>query len=114
MKTIAVSSLLLLGAATAQQIQSKPFNLVIQSANKSLNGEQLSACHSGAAIESLCLAGAGSEFYLNTTQGQQAPIEGLSPSGTLIWKLPYINQNNGTSPFPNHPRAASNNHRNRL
>ncbi|KAJ5082570.1 hypothetical protein N7532_011613 [Penicillium argentinense] len=70
MKTIAiVSSLLLLGAAAAQEIQSKPFHLVLQSANNTYNGQKLAACHSGAAIESLCLAGnTGSEIYLNTTK----------------------------------------------
>lgn len=85
----ALSSLLLLGATTAQEIQSKPFNLVIQSDKKAINGQKLAACHSGAAIESLCLAGgSGSEFYLNTTKGSQSPIKGLKPSGALIWNLP--------------------------
>ncbi|CAI7647721.1 unnamed protein product [Penicillium pancosmium] len=91
MKSItALTSLLLLGAVTAQEIQSKPFNLVIQSENKAIDGQKLAACHTGAAIESLCLAGgSGSEFYLNTTEGSQAPIKGDKPSGTLIWNLPY-------------------------
>jgi hypothetical protein len=98
MKAIAaISSLLLLGAATAQEIQSKPFHLVLQSAKKSLNCQKLAACHSGAAIESLCLAGSGSNFHLNTTKGEQAPIKGLGLPGTLIWKLPYTDENNGTS-----------------
>lgn len=99
MKTIAaISSLLLLGAATAQEVQSKPFYLAIQSANKTLNGEKLSACHSGAAIESLCLAGDGSQFNLNTTTGEESPIKGQAPAGTLTWKLPY-SENGGTSPL---------------
>lgn len=91
MKSItALTSLLLLGAVTAQEIQSKPFNLVIQSEKKAINGQKLAACHTGAAIESLCLAGgSGSEFYLNTTEGSQAPIKGDKPSGTLVWNLPY-------------------------
>ncbi|KAJ5523411.1 hypothetical protein N7513_012955 [Penicillium frequentans] len=86
-----LSSLLLLGAATAQEIQSKPFHLVItQAAKKALNGEQLSACHSGAAIESLCLAGSsGGHFYLNHTKGEEAPIKGDGLPGALIWNLPY-------------------------
>ncbi|KAJ6111444.1 hypothetical protein N7523_007505 [Penicillium sp. IBT 18751x] len=84
MKVItAISALLFVGAATAD-IQSKPFNLVIQSAKKSINGQKLAACHSGAAIESLCLAGSGSNFHLNTTQGQQAPIKGQGVPGTLF------------------------------
>ncbi|CAI7650865.1 unnamed protein product [Penicillium manginii] len=91
MKSItALASLLLLGAATAQDIQSKPFNLVIQADKKPINGQKLAACHTGAAIESLCLAGgSGSEFYLNTTEGSQGPIPGYKPSGALIWNLPY-------------------------
>ncbi|KAJ5087933.1 hypothetical protein N7456_011549 [Penicillium angulare] len=89
---IALSSslLLLLGAASAQEVQSKPFHLVIsQAAKKSFNGEKLAACHSGAAIESLCLAGdSGSQFYLNYTKGEQAPVKGNGFPGALVWNLP--------------------------
>ncbi|KAJ6155675.1 hypothetical protein N7470_006241 [Penicillium chermesinum] len=93
MKSFAVvSSLLLLGAATAQEVQSKPFELIIESAKKSYNGQQLSACHTGAAIESLCLAGnSGTHFYLNTTKGEEAPIKGSGLPGTLVWNLPIGN-----------------------
>jgi hypothetical protein len=99
MKTIAaLSALLFVGAATAD-IQSKPFNLVIQSAKKSINGEKLTACHSGAAIESLCLAGGGSTFHFNTTSGEQAPIKGQGVSGTLVWRLPYTGEDNSAYPF---------------
>ncbi|KAJ5667782.1 uncharacterized protein N7477_006352 [Penicillium maclennaniae] len=94
MKVItAISALLFIGAATAD-IQSKPFNLVIQSAKKSIDGQKLAACHSGAAIESLCLAGSGSNFHLNTTQGEQAPIKGQGIPGTLVWRLPYTGEGN--------------------
>lgn len=99
MKAIAaISALLFAGAATAD-IQSKPFNLVVQSAKKSINGEKLSACHSGAAIESLCLTGGGSNFHFNTTQGEEAPIKGQGVSGTLVWRLPYTGEDNSTYPF---------------
>ncbi|KAJ5733755.1 hypothetical protein N7493_002541 [Penicillium malachiteum] len=88
---LALSSFLLLGAVAAQEVQSKPFYLVIASAGKkSYNGQKLAACHTGAAIESICLAGtSGSEFYLNTTKGEEAAIKGEGLSGTLIWNLPY-------------------------
>ena len=87
--TAVVSSLFLAGAAVAQEVQSKPFNLVIKSDDKSLNGQEFAACHTGAAIESLCLAGdTGSKFYLNTTKGSTAPIKGGTPSGALVWNLP--------------------------
>ncbi|UNI15594.1 hypothetical protein JDV02_002116 [Purpureocillium takamizusanense] len=90
--TAGILSLLLTctGLAAAQDVQSKPFNLVLQSADKSLDGVKLAACHSGAAIESLCLAGrdSGPSFYLNTTQGSTSPLSGYEPAGALIWNLP--------------------------
>ncbi|KAJ5982041.1 hypothetical protein N7451_012141 [Penicillium sp. IBT 35674x] len=78
-------------ATTAQKFQSKPFKLVItQATEKALDGEQLSACHTGAAIQSLCLAGSsGGPFYLNHTKGREAPIKGDSLPGSLIWNLLY-------------------------
>ncbi|KAJ6443437.1 Dihydroorotate dehydrogenase (Fumarate) [Purpureocillium lavendulum] len=85
---------LLAGAATAaaQDVQSKPFSLVVQApSDKSLDGQKLAACHTGAAIESLCLggsSGAGSSFFLNTTQGAQPPQPGYEPAGVLVWNLP--------------------------
>ncbi|KAK4087937.1 hypothetical protein PCL_06652 [Purpureocillium lilacinum] len=89
MKTASILSLLLSGLAAAQDVQSKPFNLVLQSSDKSLNGQQLAACHSGAAIESLCLAGSsGAKFFLNTTQGSTSPLKQYDPAGVLIWNLP--------------------------
>ncbi|EKD12637.1 hypothetical protein MBM_09206 [Drepanopeziza brunnea f. sp. 'multigermtubi' MB_m1] len=36
--------------------QSAPFNLVLSSRNKTLDGSKLYACHEGAAIEGLCVA----------------------------------------------------------
>jgi len=89
MKTVGILSLLLSGLVAAQDVQSKPFNLVLQSSDKSLNGQQLAACHSGAAIESLCLAGSsGAKFFLNTTQGSTSPLKQYEPAGVLIWNLP--------------------------
>lgn len=88
----ALSSLLLLGIATAQDVQSKPFHLVLESANKKYNNQQLSACHSGAAIESLCLAGNnGARFFLNTTKGETEPLKGQGLDGALVWDLPIAN-----------------------
>lgn len=59
--TITVSALLW-ASSLAQTIsveyivdQSADFNLVVQSSNKTLNGKLLSACHIGAAHESLCI-----------------------------------------------------------
>ncbi|KAM4059456.1 hypothetical protein HRG_011516 [Hirsutella rhossiliensis] len=87
-----LASLLLRGVTSAQQVQSKPFNLVIQSADVSLNGQQLAACHTGAAIESLCVAGrSGARFFLNTTEGWESPIKGYGSPGVLAWNLPLGN-----------------------
>lgn len=90
MRSNAILSSLLFGSiAIAQDVQSKPFNLVIHSADTKLNGQKFAACHTGAAIESLCLAGVdGSEFFFNTTEGSQTPLEGYEPAGTLVWNLP--------------------------
>lgn len=103
MKSFAALSLLLAGAVSAQTVSSKPFDLVIESSNNTLNGQKLSACHSGAAIESLCLAGnPGSQYYMNTTKGQEAPIKGTTPSGTLIWNLPIGNGKNNRNDLHKH------------
>ncbi|KAK2766282.1 hypothetical protein FQN54_007799 [Arachnomyces sp. PD_36] len=97
MKLVAYLSLLA-GAVVAQEVKSDPFNLVIESDDKKLDGQQLVACHTGAAIESLCLYGdTGSEFYVNTTKGSQSPLDGYDPSGKLIWDLPLGNE---TAPSP--------------
>jgi hypothetical protein len=78
------------GLASAQNdVQSKPFRLELCSDDKSLNGKGLTACHTGAAIESLCLYdGKGSDFRFNTTKGDTAQLKGFTPSGELIFNLP--------------------------
>ncbi|RDA94626.1 hypothetical protein CP533_2484, partial [Ophiocordyceps camponoti-saundersi (nom. inval.)] len=86
---ITISTLLFSSIVTADDIQSKPFNLVIRSADKVLNGQKFSACHSGAAIESFCVSGkTGASFYFNTTEGSQSPMPGYEPSGALVYNLP--------------------------
>lgn len=93
MKFVAIlSSLLLSGFAAAQDQQSKPFNLIIKASDNSLDGQKFSACHTGAAIESLCISGdKGSEFFFNTTKGSNSPLDGYEPSSTLVWNLPIGN-----------------------
>ncbi|KID82251.1 hypothetical protein MGU_10415 [Metarhizium guizhouense ARSEF 977] len=88
MKSTAVlGSLALGGLAAAQTVQSKPFNLLVQSDSKELDGRALSTCHTGAAIESICLLkDAKAVFNLNTTEGAQPGPGGLS--GVLAWTLP--------------------------
>lgn len=88
MKSTAVlGSLALGGLAAGQTVQSKPFNLLVQSGSKELDGRALSTCHTGAAIESICLlSDAKAVFNLNTTEGVQPGPGGLS--GVLAWTLP--------------------------
>lgn len=100
MKTTAALASLL-AAAVSAQTQSPPFTLVISSDDASVDKKSFTACHSGAAIESLCIYSAeGTNFHFNTTEGSTAPIDGYTPSGSLVYNLPL-----GTLPHPS-PRSA--------
>jgi hypothetical protein len=82
-----LASLALGSIASAKDVQSKPFNLIIQSGSKELNGRAFATCHEGAAIESICLLkDSKTAFHLNTTQGAQPGPGGLA--GVLTWELP--------------------------
>ncbi|KAK4187521.1 cell wall protein RHD3 [Podospora australis] len=85
----ALAALFSLTSAQNYPDQSAPFSLKISdAADASLNNKYLYACHSGAAIEQLCLgdkaehADAYSTYYHNTS-------EWSSGTGTLVWNLPY-------------------------
>ena len=83
------TSILLGAPVMSQAVQSKPFNLVVESSDQSLNGKTFTTCHSGAAIESICLLDGGDSkgvFFLNTTQGAQPGPGGVE--GILAWTLP--------------------------
>jgi hypothetical protein len=97
MKSTTASSLLALAAASTVSAQaptytnqSAPFSLQIaNSANASLNGLYLYACHAGAAIEGLCLGATSdsfSTFYYNTTDTDVAGSD--DGQGLLVWNLP--------------------------
>ncbi|ATY61150.1 hypothetical protein CCM_02125 [Cordyceps militaris CM01] len=94
--TTIASAILLSGLAAADDIQSKPFKLVLDSSNGRINGKIISSCHSGAAIEGLCLSndapGPYTTYYLNTTEGATSPVTGYGASGKLVWNLPLQNQ----------------------
>ncbi|KAJ4334030.1 hypothetical protein N0V87_007188 [Didymella glomerata] len=76
---------------------SKPFSLVLTSDNSTINGSTLSACHSGAAIESLCLSRGGgvsnpnpipaATFNFNTSSDPFTPNATLGTPGILTWTL---------------------------
>ncbi|KAK0722806.1 hypothetical protein B0T26DRAFT_235088 [Lasiosphaeria miniovina] len=71
--------------------QTGPFLLKLTSANETLNGNYLGACHAGAAIEALCLIGknistinrSAATFFWNYTIYDGQPSE----SGSLVWTL---------------------------
>ncbi|EJP68457.1 hypothetical protein CRV24_004301 [Beauveria bassiana] len=90
--TTLATSVLLSGLAAADDIQSKPFKLILDSADGRINGKSISSCHSGAAIEALCIGGSTNDayqtYYLNTTEGSTSPVEGYGPSGKLVWNIP--------------------------
>ncbi|KAF1998313.1 hypothetical protein P154DRAFT_524223 [Amniculicola lignicola CBS 123094] len=79
--------------------QSAPFHLVLSSKDKSIDGDTLSACHAGAAIEVLCLSHGKSVsspnpiapgiFYFNTSEYMSAPDDKPSAGkpGIINWTL---------------------------
>lgn len=77
-------------------ITSKPFYLVVTSDDGTVNST-LSACHVGAALESLCLSSAkagdspaelpATTFQFNTSIYSQAPDPSLGVPGILTWTL---------------------------
>ncbi|KAM3566015.1 hypothetical protein ARSEF4850_000985 [Beauveria asiatica] len=69
-------------AVSAQYVQSAPFNVQLTSYDAGVNGSYIGACHSGAAIESLCLTSRPVTMHINSTRGQD-PNNGL-----LTWLLP--------------------------
>jgi hypothetical protein len=103
MKT-AFAVVTLIAAANAQywNITSPPFQLVVRSENGTIN-DTLSTCHTGAAIESLCLSNGistskpnplpASTFGFNTSSYAQPPINhtDLGTPGILTWDLPVSN-----------------------
>jgi hypothetical protein len=105
MKT-ALPIVALITAASAQEpyynITSKPFQLVLTSADGGVN-DTVSACHTGAALESLCLSNSNTTskpnptpydtFNFNTSSYSQAPVNNtsLGVPGILTWFLPASN-----------------------
>ncbi|EGX89440.1 hypothetical protein CCM_07692 [Cordyceps militaris CM01] len=84
MKTAALANFTLASAmaVSAQNYQSKPFNIQIISEDANVNSQYIGACHSGAAIESLCLTTRPVTMHLNSTS-ERDPDGGL-----LTWLLP--------------------------
>jgi hypothetical protein len=89
--TLAVST-------TAQYVnKSSPFNLYLESADPAVNGSTLSACHVGAAIESLCVSNSNSTSKPNpiapsifsfNSSAYINPEPTLGSPGLLTYALP--------------------------
>jgi hypothetical protein len=89
------SSTLILAFAASRAVaqytnQSKPFNLVLSSSNKTLDGALLGACHEGAAIEGLCFfsgpknaSASYNQYTFNTTSGA-TPVPNIGIAGLLV------------------------------
>ncbi|KAK4160669.1 cell wall protein RHD3 [Cladorrhinum sp. PSN259] len=90
--SLALAAGTIISTALAQNFpnQSAPYNLKLISDDPTLGGKFLWACHSGAAIEQLCVsdtaATSAGTFYLNTSD--YGSIEGYK-TGALVWNLPY-------------------------
>lgn len=108
MKT-ALSIAALLASASAQyyNISSNPFQIVLTSDNGCIN-DTVSACHTGAAIESLCLSNSNttskrspipySTFGFNTSvYSQPSNDTNLGTPGIVTWSLPTSNAGNISS-----------------
>lgn len=99
---------LLLAAATSASAQdynetSAPFHLIVTSEDGCIN-DTLSACHTGAALESLCRSNSNTTskpqpinpavFNFNTSIYSQPPAPSFGTPGILTWILP------STPPIP--------------
>jgi hypothetical protein len=73
--------------------QSAPFNLILCSTNPTYDNSTLSACHEGAATESLCVYNVSQIRQLNTNRISQYHLNYSSSFGPgygyLTWLLPY-------------------------
>jgi len=73
--------------------QSAPFNLILGSTNPAYDNSTLSACHEGAAIESLCVYSVTQVRRPNTNLINQYQLNYSSFDGPgygyLTWLLPY-------------------------
>lgn len=106
MKSFFITSVLAASAAVAQTVkQSSPFFLRLTSNNSTYDGRYLSACHTGAALQALCVGKTevtnrdSSTFYLNTTvyNGRE------SETGILGWDMKLAPGADGTQTIVGEP-----------
>ncbi|KAK4221421.1 cell wall protein RHD3 [Podospora fimiseda] len=90
--SLALAATTIISGTLAQKFpnQSAPYNLKLLSDEPTLDGKFLSACHSGAAIEQLCVSNTAATtsgvFYLNTTDS--STVSGFD-TGVLVYNLNY-------------------------
>jgi hypothetical protein len=103
MKTPAsIAALIATASAQYYNVSSAGFQLVLDSHDGTIN-DTVSACHTGAALESLCLSNSNTTskpnptpydtFYFNTTSNPYVPVNHteLGAQGILTWFLPVSN-----------------------
>jgi hypothetical protein len=100
--TITAAALIAVANAQFYNITSKPFQLRLTSEDGTID-DTVSACHTGAALESLCLSNSNTTskpnpteydtFNFNTTITSQPPVNhtDLGAEGILTWTLPVTN-----------------------
>jgi hypothetical protein len=92
------------GLASAQYSQqSAPFDMVVLStSNSTLNGSYVFPCHTGAAIETLCILKETpnnyDSYYFNTSSAS-GQNNTLGAQGILSWLLPFNTNQTGMMPF---------------
>ena len=90
--TFALLSTLALSVA-AQNVQSKPFRLILVTDDKKLDGTALGSCHEGAGFEGLCTGIPASStaeystFRFNTSVGETAANKTAGKTGVLTYEL---------------------------
>lgn len=98
MKTTASALIIAaLGAsAWAAEVVSKDFKLVVINADGKFNGSALTACHTGAAIESLCISKTDNIEYKEYNfkhDTSEVTTKGLGAPGLLRYKFGYTGEN---------------------
>jgi hypothetical protein len=109
MKTAAsIAALIATTSAQFYNVSSAGFQLVLDSHDGRIN-DTVSACHTGAALESLCLSNGNTTskpnpipsdtFYFNTTSNPYVPVNHteLGAQGILTWFLPVNDYGNVSS-----------------
>ncbi|KAK4499167.1 hypothetical protein PRZ48_009679 [Zasmidium cellare] len=91
------------GSLAQTYTQSRPFKLVVQSTDKSVNNKILEACHEGAGIEGLCVENSEkltsyNTYVFNTTSGTVVSDQNLGPTGLLIYELQADKTNGEKTP----------------